>query len=125
MLNAVVDLSHHNTINDLSVAKADGIAGIFHKATQGLHFEDDAYAERKASALALGILWGAYHFGIGGDPIGQAEHFLNIVKPDDNTLLAVDFEPNPTGVTMTLAEAEQLVQHIQHQIGRWPVLYTS
>jgi GH25 family lysozyme M1 (1,4-beta-N-acetylmuramidase) len=125
MLNAVVDLSHHNTVNDFSHIKEDGIIGIIHKATQGLNFVDDKYATRKDRAIALDLLWGAYHFGIGGNPIGQAEHFLNTVKPDAKTLLAVDFETNPDGATMTLAEAEQLVDHIHQQTGRWPLLYTS
>jgi lysozyme len=125
MLNAVVDLSHHNTVNDFAAIKADGIVGIIHKATEGTKFVDDTYAQRKLSAVGQGILWGAYHFGVGGDPIAQAEHFLKTVQPDASTLLAVDFEGNPNGATITLAEAEQLVAHIQQQTGRWPLLYTS
>ena len=125
MLNAVVDLSHHNTVNDFAAVKADGIVGIIHKATQSTDFVDGTYAQRKLSALGQGILWGAYHFGVGGDPIAQAEHFLKTVQPDASTLLALDFEGNPNGPTISLAEAEQLAAHIQQQTGRWPLLYTS
>ena len=125
MLNAVVDLSHHNTINNFAFAQQDGITGLIHKATQGLSFVDKMYKPRRDRALELGFLWGAYHFGEGGDPIGQAEHFLNVVQPDSKTLLAIDFEGNPDGPTMSLAEAEQLVDHIHSQTGRWPVVYTS
>ena len=43
-LNAVIDLSHHNGKVDFAKAKADGIVGAIHKATEGLTFADRKYA---------------------------------------------------------------------------------
>lgn len=124
-LNGLVDLSHYNTIHDLKAVREDGIVGIIHKATQGLEFVDERYVERRDEARDLGFLWGAYHFGEGGDPIGEANHFLDTVKPDDKTLLVLDFERNPLGKSMDLFEAEAFVEHIRDKTGRLPVLYTG
>src|ERR1700681_2572147 len=101
-INSVIDISHHNGSVSLIQAAADGIVGVIHKATQGIKFNDPAYTTNKQKASSAGLLWGAYHFGDGSDPIAQAEHFLNIVQPDDQTLIVLDFEENTQGPSMTL-----------------------
>src|SRR5262245_19681427 len=96
--NVVVDLSHHNADPDFAVARDDGgIVGVIHKATQGLGYTDPTYVERAGAAAGEGLLWGAYHFGTGSDGVYQAEHFLDVVQPADDTLLVLDFEANPQG----------------------------
>ncbi|MEI9963689.1 MAG: GH25 family lysozyme [Caulobacteraceae bacterium] len=50
MLNAVVDLSHHNGTVDLGKAKAAGVLGVIHKASQGLQSVDPAYAANRKKA---------------------------------------------------------------------------
>jgi lysozyme len=37
---------------------------------------DPLYEASRSKARAAGLLWGAYHFGTGGDGIVQAEHLL-------------------------------------------------
>jgi lysozyme len=125
LLNAVIDLSHHNTVTSFQQAKDAAIVGVIHKATQGKQFVDPVYDERRPAALAAGLSWGAYHFGTGGDSVGQADHFLDVVNPAPTDLLALDFEPNPQGPTMTLAEAEAFVRRINDQTGRFPGLYSG
>lgn len=125
LFNGIVDLSHHNTVRDLQAAFNDGIVGIIHKATQGTRHVDRRYKERFLQARALGMLWAAYHFGVGGDPIGQADHFLNTVQPEMPIPLALDLEGNPRGESMNLSEAEQFVERIHAQTGKYPILYTS
>jgi lysozyme len=125
LLNAVIDLSHHNTVTSFQEVKGDGILAVIHKATQGTGFVDAEYDRRRAGALAAGLFWGAYHFGVGGDVQGQVNHFLDIVNPDPTDLLVLDFEPNPRGPTMTLAEAESFVTKVQGQTGRFPGLYSG
>ena len=71
------------------------------------------------------MLWGAYHFATGSDGIKQADNFLNVVKPDNNTLLVLDFEPNPTGPSMDLVEAHAFVSHVQQATGRYPGFYSG
>ena len=123
ILNVVVDLSHHNRVADFNAVTADGIVGIIHKATQGFRFTDPKYQDRRSRALEVGLLWGAYHFGVGGDGVAQAERFLSVVTPGPQDLLVLDFEDNPTGSSMTLDDAEEFVDHIHSVTGRWLGFY--
>jgi len=122
-INSVIDLSHHNGSVNLVQAAADGIVGVIHKATQGATFNDPAYATNKQKAADAGLLWGAYHFADGTDAIAQADHFLDIVKPDDQTLIVLDFEENTAGASMTLEGARAFVNRVNEQVGRFPGLY--
>jgi lysozyme len=125
-LNVVVDLSHHNVDPDLARARdTDGIVGVIHKATQGLTYADPTFERRRAATQAADLLWGAYHFGTGSDGVHQAEYFLRTVQPTDATLLALDFEANPQGPSMTLEEARAFVTHVHDATGRWPGLYSG
>ena len=124
-LNAVVDISHHNGNIDLQLAKADGIIGVIHKATQGTTGVDPMYQTNKAKAAAAGLLWGAYHFATGDDGVAQAKHFLEVVGTFDNTLLVLDLEANPTGPSMSLNNARAFVTHVDQVTGRFPGLYSG
>ncbi len=130
MVNAVIDLSHHNTVVSFPEIKADGIVGIIHKATQGVSYTDPTYATRRPQALSAGLMWGAYHFGTGDDGEAQAKYFLSVVNPGPTDLLVLDIEQNygsnghPTA-SMTIAEAEAFVSYVQNQTGRWPGLYSG
>ncbi len=125
LLNVVIDLSHHNTVTSFQEAKNAGIVGVIHKATEGTRFVDAEYTHRRVQATAVGLFWGAYHLGIGGNPREQADHFLNTVNPEPTDLLVLDFEPNKHGDTMTLAEAEVFVTRIKEQTGRFPGVYSG
>ena len=125
-LNVVVDLSHHNAEPDFARARdLGGLVGVIHKATQGLMYTDPTYASRRPRATDAGLLWGAYHFGTGSDGVQQAEHFLDVVQPTDDTLLVLDFEANAQGPSMTLEEARAFVVHVNDATGRFPGLYSG
>lgn len=132
MLNCVIDLSHHNTIKDFARVKVAGVLGVIHKATAGTNFVDKMYNINRDKALSAGLLWGAYHWGSGetNTAEAQADHFLNVTKPDDKTLLALDYEPNVSGghrlgPDMSPSQAIAFVEKIKKSIGRPPVLYTG
>src|SRR5258705_9670850 len=112
-LNVIVDISHHNGNMNLVKAKADGIIGVLQKATQGQSSVDPTYKTNRTKANNAGMLWGAYHFATGSDGIKQAEHFLDVVGSFENTLLVLDFEPNPTGPSISLEEARALPTHVK------------
>lgn len=122
-LYAVVDLSHYNGDVDLGRARAAGILGVIEKATQGTAEVDPDYRVNRDKARTAGLLWGAYHFGVGADGAAQAEHFLNTVGNDPGTLLALDFEANPGGPSMTLDQARDFVTGVRDRTGRYPGLY--
>jgi|SRR3954471_1706325 lysozyme len=126
MLNSVIDISHHNGVSlDFAKAKADGIIGVIHKVSQGSSGGDPLYKKNKGKAVAAGLLWGAYHFATGSDGVTQAVHFLEQVGDDDDALLVLDFEPNPTGPSMTLEEARAFVTHVKDKTGRFPGFYSG
>jgi lysozyme len=125
ILNAVVDISHHNGNVDFKKVKADGIIGVIQKATQGQSNVDPTYEKNRKQAVEAGLLWGAYHFATGSDGLKQAEHFLGVTGTDPNTLLVLDFEPNPTGPSMTIEEARAFVTHVNEATGRFPGLYSG
>jgi lysozyme len=124
-INVIIDISHHQEHVDLERVRAAGVVGVIHKATEGFRFVDQMYDERQREALDAGLLWGAYHFGVGGDGSDQADHFLETVSPTSATLLVLDYEPNVTGPTMALDQAREFVSHINDQTGRFPGFYSG
>lgn len=123
MINAVIDLSHHNQISSFDQVKAAGILGVMFKATQGLTYTDPTFATNRTAAQAAGLKTGAYHFGIAGDPVGQAEHLIEVAGKDG--LLVLDFETNSQGGSMSLLEAEQFVMYLKEATGRYPGFYSG
>ncbi|NDP63054.1 glycoside hydrolase family 25 protein [Polaromonas sp.] len=123
MINAVIDISHHNRISSFSKVAQAGIRGVIQKATQGFSFKDPTFASNRKRVSDAGMRFGAYHFGTAGDPTAQADFFLASVG--DTPLLVLDFEPNPQGHDMSLLEAEQFVHHVFAQTGRYPGLYSG
>ena len=123
--NAIVDISHHNGKPDLRKAKASGIVGVIQKATQGTTFKDPTFGENRKKASDAGLLFGAYHFGVGGAGVDQATFFLDVVRPIESDLLVLDFEGNPEGPSMTLEEARAFVTDVQAATTRWPGLYSG
>src|SRR4051794_19704377 len=124
-INAVIDISHYNGNVNLAKAKDDGIVGVIQKASQGQSSVDPTYERNRGRARDAGLLWGAYHFATGSDGLKQADHFLNVVGDDPETLLVLDFEPNPTGPSMDLEEARAFVTHIGEVTGRFPGFYSG
>lgn len=125
MIDTIIDLSHHNASVDFAQIRAAGIMAVIHKATQGKGYVDPQYAARRTAAEAAGLLWGAYHFGTGDDPAVQAAKFLAVAGDPASTLLALDFEQNTGGATMTPDQARTFVAAVRAKAGRWPVLYTG
>lgn len=122
--NVIVDLSHWNQSVNFKLAKEDEILGIIHKATQGLEYVDPKYAERRKAAEEKGLLWGAYHFGIGANGKDQAEHFLEVVGESSKVLLALDIKDNG-GNNITPKQAEDFVNRVYRVTGHLPLIYGS
>lgn len=123
--NQVIDISHYNGNVDFAAVKAAGIVGVIHKATQGISYSDPEYAEHREKATDVGLLWGAYHFGVGADGVAQAVHFLETAQLGAQDLTVLDFEADPTGPSMSLVEARAFVAHLYETLGCWPGLYSG
>lgn len=128
-INAICDISHHIESVDFVKAKSDGLKAVFHKATQSGNdespYHDKTYPLRRNDAIQQGLLWGAYHFGTGGSGIDQANMFLDYSKPNNDTLLVLDFERCTTAgeTKMSLEEAEDFVNQIKLKTGKYPGIY--
>lgn len=123
----VADISHYEVItaDGFKEAFQDGLGGVICKATQGTSYKDDKYDRFMHDAKAAGLLVGAYHFPTGDNPIAQVDHFLEVVKPDASTLVALDFESNPNGNSMSIQQAVVFLKEIEKRLGRKAVIYSG
>lgn len=144
----VIDAYEYNSIDWQKLSGDKRIVGFINKASDGLppayvcSGDETAYRlckalwkrhavarelfhTRKVVAKALGLKWGAYHLARPGNPIEQAENFLDFAEPGPDDLMALDIEDNDPTKWMSLEDAEAFVRHIFRRTGRYPILYTN
>jgi GH25 family lysozyme M1 (1,4-beta-N-acetylmuramidase) len=144
----VIDAYEYNSIDWTALATDKRIVGFINKASDGLPppyackgdetevrlcralFRRHAVAKelfqtRRTVARALGLKWGAYHLARPGNPIEQANNFIDFARPGPDDLMALDIEDNDPEKWMSLADAEEFVRHVHRRVGRFPVLYTN
>ena len=113
-----VDLSHFQGDIDWNKFKTE-FAII--KCTQGVNFVDPKFADYKKHIRAKKIALGYYHFANGGDPIAEADFFLeNVGDIAEGEVLALDFEihiADPVGF------CTKFVERIHDKVGFWPLFY--
>lgn len=95
------------------------------KSFQNYFMKQQLYHTRKTLAKALGLKWGAYHLGRPGNPVAQANHFLQFAKPEKDELIALDIEHDDPKKWISFKDAEIFARQIYKRIGRYPVLYTN
>lgn len=130
----VVDTSHYNAIGPAAglvnnaegfrIAERAGLWGVINKASQSTTYVDPTYAQRRQAAKDAGLLYGAYHFMVPGNVAAQADYFLRATKPDDKTLLALDWE-HFRGVAPSAAEAHEFMAIVAQKVGRKPIVYSG
>jgi lysozyme len=114
----VIDLSHWDPADDYGRVSDDGIVGVIYKATQGTSYRDDTYVSQQKAAKAAGLLWGAYHFADGSDVDQQIANFLTFADPDPDELFCLDWEDNPGGSKMSVAQVKQWVEGVEGALER-------
>ncbi|MCB1419120.1 MAG: muramidase [Notoacmeibacter sp.] len=143
----VIDAYEYNAIDWHKLVTDKRITGFINKASDGLPpkyrcsgnetevrlckalwkryaVAKELYHTRRMMAKTLGLSWGAYHLARPGNPIDQANHFIDFAEPAADELIAIDIEDNHSD-WMSLEDAEIFVGHIHKRLGRWPVLYTN
>jgi GH25 family lysozyme M1 (1,4-beta-N-acetylmuramidase) len=118
-----IDPYERNEIDWDLLATDTRVVAIIHRATIGDR-ADRKYAERRDEARKRGYKWGAYHFGKPGDPIKQADFFLDTVKPGKDDLIALDLE-STDAKDMSLDEARVFIKRIREKTGRYPLIYAN
>lgn len=119
-----IDPFEGNNIDWDQLATDTRVVAIIHRATIGDRI-DRKYAERKIEAKKRGYRWGAYHYGKPGDPIKQADFFLDTVKPDKDDLIALDLESEDATKHMSFDHARVFIKRIKEKTGRYPVIYAN
>lgn len=143
----VIDAYEYTEIDWESLRRHEHLAGFINKASDGLPpayqcsgneteqrlckalwkryaVSKELYVTRRAMARSMSLLWGAYHLARPGNPIDQANHFLDFTQPEADDFLAIDVEGlGPEW--MSLEDTEEFARHIFRRIGRYPVLYTN
>jgi hypothetical protein len=119
----VIDISHFDRVlpDGFKQARAFGILGCIHKASEGTSMVDATYAQRRPMAKEAGLLWGAYHFIRPVDVPSQVESFLRSAQPDNNTLLALDYEVD----SVSLDDAREFIEAVERKVGRSVVVYSG
>ncbi|ESZ51481.1 glycoside hydrolase family 25 [Mesorhizobium sp. L2C054A000] len=144
----VVDAYEYNSIEWAQLATDKRIVGFINKASDGLPPPYFCYGDeiavklcktlwkrfavtrelfqtRKVVAKALGLKWGAYHLARPGNPLEQANSFIDFAEPAADDLLALDLEGNDPSQWMSLEDAEEFVRQVHRRLGRFPILYTN
>src|SRR5262245_40160018 len=144
----VIDAYEYNEIDWQKLATNKRIVGFISKASDGLPppyacsgnetevrlckalwkrhaVTRELYRTRKTIAKALGLKWGAYHLARPGNPIDQANNFIDFAEPGPDDLIALDIEENNSAEWMSLEDAEEFARHVHRRIGRFPILYTN
>ncbi len=143
----VIDGYEHNSIDWAQLITEKRVVGFINKASDGtgepwnctgaetplevcrLKFRryfvaQELYQTRRMLAKSLGLKWGSYHLGRKGDPIAQADHYLETAKPSDDEVMALDIE-GLEEPWMPLKDAERFVARIYAKTGRYPILYVN
>lgn len=121
-LNNIPDISHWESVNWDAMFNA-GVNTVIAKATQGLVYVDPKYARFREEAYKRGMNFGSYHFGTGDNVEAQVEHYISHANISDKDFVCLDFEPNPHGPSMTLAQAKRWISYFIGKIGRAPMIY--
>ena len=119
-----IDPFEGNDIDWEALATDKRVVAIIHRATIGDR-ADRKYAERRNEAKRRGYKWGAYHFGRPGDPIKQADFFLDTAKPAADELIALDLESTDGTKHMSFDEARVFIKRIKEKTGRYPLIYAN
>ena len=119
-----IDPFEKNEIDWDQLATDTRVVAIIHRATIGDR-ADLKYAERRDEAKKRGYKWGAYHLGKPGDPIKQADFFLETVKPGKDDLLALDLESPDATKHMSFDEARVFINRIKEKTGRYLFVYAN
>ena len=119
----VIDIYHGDRVapDGFAQARAFGIVGVIHKASEGSSTVDETYARRRTTAKDAGLLWGAYHFIRPVDTSSQVDLFLRTAQPDQDTLLALDYEVD----SVSLDQARDFIEQVESRVGRSIVLYSG
>jgi GH25 family lysozyme M1 (1,4-beta-N-acetylmuramidase) len=126
-----IDVSHWQGQIDWPKVAASGQRFVIAKATEGVNYIDPTYATNRAGAMAAGLVFGAYHFARPdlhpNNPIGEADHFVDVAQPSaGNVVPVLDLERSGTLTQAQLTQwILQWLGEVTARTGIRPMVYTS
>jgi hypothetical protein len=119
----ILDPYAPNAYSASVVATDPKVKAIIHQASQGTA-ADVRFLARAAEAKRAHLRFGAYHLGLAGDPIKQANIFIDLVRKSGATFIALDIEGIGRN-NMSLKDAEAFVTRVHDELKRYPALYVN
>lgn len=96
------------------------------KATQGTGYVNPACNQDYEAAKGAGKLLGLYHYAGGGDPIAEADYFINNIKNYvGEAVLALDWERYQNSAFGNAGWCRKFVDRVHDTTGVWPLIYVS
>lgn len=98
------------------------------KATQGTTYINPDFQRMKDASIAAGKLLGIYHYAAGGNPISEANFFIETIKPYiGKAILALDWEGgmNPAFGKNDVDWCKKFLDHVKEKTGVTPFIYMS
>lgn len=133
-MNLIVDVSNNQSFVDFKSLARYGIAGVWHKASEGLTFNDKHFQTRRIEAAVAGVRFGAYHFARPDahpyDADSEARHFCAVVgKVGRNDLRPVlDLEVSEAFHKLSPAQlvewAREFNRGVVKRLGVGPLFYS-
>lgn len=128
-----VDVSHYQGEIDWNVLQKNDIDFAFIKATEGSSHVDKNFLINWEEASKTNMKIGAYHFFSFDSPAAeQARNYINTVGSLSGRLAPVidieyygDKEANPPDVDVVREELQQMLDLLEEQYQKKPVLYTT
>jgi lysozyme len=120
-----LDLSHYQGRPNLTAFRVAGGTFVIAKATQGVTYVDPEFATTRADAAAAGLVFGSYHFSNWGNPVAEANYYLQHAQPKPGELIAFDAEGTvPAGVDV-VAFADAWSRTVKAALGCPPLIYMN
>lgn len=114
---------------DIEPAKMTTTDFFIFKVSQGKWYVNPYFEKQYAKAKKAGKLLGAYCYGEGKDPVGEARYFVKLLgNKIGECILAFDHEGRDNRIFGKVEEVEyvrKFVEEVHRLTGVWPLLYVS
>lgn len=127
----IIDVSRHQGTIDWKRVAADGVMGVFIKATEGIGYTDPLFRANVQGALAAGLKVGFYHYcrpETGNTAVKEAESFLTAVAGLSAVLphvLDVEGEAANCGATKLTDWCYNWLDTVEQRSGHRAMVYTG
>ncbi len=120
----IIDAYGPNGIDWAQMQTDPRVVAVIHKSSQGFN-TDSKYLTRRDRAKDLGYKWGSYHLAKPGNPIEQADFYLETIENPDDELIALDLEGLDETRFMSLDDALIFIERIHEVTGNYPFVYCN